>query len=106
MFGTPLSPFSFSPISCFLELTHPPPTHLPTAIPTTPGQTNHTPGFTHASSTEEAHTLTMKMCKALASVCVRVLVDEGFYCEVSCEALIEMNRDGVKVDDADGCFDF
>ncbi|KAI0092136.1 hypothetical protein BDY19DRAFT_581359 [Irpex rosettiformis] len=71
-----------------------PSVHPMFAIPTDPGQTNHTAGFTRASSTSEAHTLALNTCKALACVGMRVLMDEGFYREVrkSFEKDVELRK--------------
>lgn len=48
------------------------------AIPTLPGQGNHTRGFTKAASTEEAHNLTLKSAKGIAAAGWKVLIDKSF----------------------------
>ncbi|KAA1079082.1 hypothetical protein PGT21_030934 [Puccinia graminis f. sp. tritici] len=52
------------------------------AIPTLPGQGNHTRGFTDAAATEEAHHLTLKSAKGIAVVAWKVLADKAFAEEV------------------------
>jgi hypothetical protein len=52
------------------------------AIPTLPGQGNHTRGFTDAAATEEAHRLTLKSAKGIAVVAWKVLADKAFAEEV------------------------
>jgi hypothetical protein len=52
------------------------------AIPTPPGQGNHTRGFTKAAATEEAHQLTLKSAKGIAVVAWKVLADQSFAEEV------------------------
>jgi len=52
------------------------------AIPTVPGQGNHTRGFTQAAATEEAHQLTLKSAKGIAVTAWKVLADQRFAEEV------------------------
>ncbi len=52
------------------------------AIPTEPNGANHTPGFTSAAATPEAHEVCLEVCKALALTGVRVIEDDQFYAEV------------------------
>ncbi|POW01599.1 hypothetical protein PSTT_12367 [Puccinia striiformis] len=52
------------------------------AIPTLPGQGNHTRGFTKAAATEEAHDLTLKSAKGIAVTAWKVLADKSFAEEV------------------------
>ena len=56
----------------------------PTAIPTVPNGGNHTPGFTAAAKTPEAHAATMLTTKALALAGFRVLDDAEYYAKVRC----------------------
>jgi len=53
------------------------------AIPTEPNGGNHTPGFTSAAATLEAHEICLEVCKALALTGVRVIGDDQFYAEVN-----------------------
>ncbi|KAL1745965.1 hypothetical protein HDZ31DRAFT_62630 [Schizophyllum fasciatum] len=48
------------------------------AIPTVPGGGNHTPEFTVAAATEEAHLACLDVTKALAHTGVRVIIDDVF----------------------------
>lgn len=59
-----------------------------TAIPTEPNGGNHTPGFTSAAATLEAHEICLEVCKALALTGVRVIGDDQFYTEVNSPSLI------------------
>ncbi|KAG6886099.1 hypothetical protein C0993_002618 [Termitomyces sp. T159_Od127] len=52
------------------------------AIPTEPNGGNHTPKFTHAARTKEAHAAAIKVTKGLALTGLRVLSDELFFEEV------------------------
>ncbi|MBW0512357.1 hypothetical protein O181_052072 [Austropuccinia psidii MF-1] len=52
------------------------------AIPTQPGQGNHTKGFTKAASTEKAHQLTLSSAKGIAVAGWQVLTDKAFAKEV------------------------
>ncbi|KAF8500161.1 aminoacylase 1-like protein 2 [Russula emetica] len=52
------------------------------SIPTEPNGGNHTPGFTSAAATLEAHEICLEVCKALALTGVRVIGDDQFYAEV------------------------
>ncbi|ELU43555.1 aminoacylase 1-like protein 2 [Rhizoctonia solani AG-1 IA] len=56
---------------------------LTTAIPTTPGGGNHTPGFTAAARTQEAHERAIAVSKGLATLGLRALLDEDFLQTVS-----------------------
>ncbi|KAI0060690.1 amidohydrolase [Artomyces pyxidatus] len=56
-------------------------------IPTDGGAQNHTPGFTRASRTPEAHTATMLMARMLALTGFRVLDDGAFFEQVGCGAI-------------------
>ncbi|KAG6873513.1 hypothetical protein C0995_014781 [Termitomyces sp. Mi166 len=49
------------------------------AIPTEPNGGNHTPMFTRAARTKEAHVATMKVTKGLALTGLRVLYDKLFF---------------------------
>uniref|UniRef100_D8Q864 Peptidase M20 domain-containing protein 2 n=1 Tax=Schizophyllum commune (strain H4-8 / FGSC 9210) TaxID=578458 RepID=D8Q864_SCHCM len=53
------------------------------AIPTNPGGGNHTPEFTAAAATPEAHAACLDVSKALALTGVRVVADEVFERKVS-----------------------
>ncbi|KAL1709444.1 hypothetical protein EV121DRAFT_194702 [Schizophyllum commune] len=53
------------------------------AIPTVPGGGNHTPEFTAAAATPEAHAACLDVSKALALTGVRVVADEVFERKVS-----------------------
>ena len=53
------------------------------AIPTEPNGGNHTPAFTSASATPEAHQACLEVCKALALTGLRVIKDDHFYAEVN-----------------------
>ncbi|KAL1680643.1 hypothetical protein EV122DRAFT_207440 [Schizophyllum commune] len=55
------------------------------AIPTVPGGGNHTPEFTAAAATPEAHVACLDVSKALALTGVRVVADEVFVRKVSAE---------------------
>ena len=67
-------------------------TTLP-AIPTVPGGGNHTPEFTAAAATPEAHAACLDVSKALALTGVRVVADEVFERKVSGrEVVIERSR--------------
>lgn len=44
---------------------------------------NHTPQFTQAAATIEAHYACLDVSKALAATGVRVLIDDEFYAKVS-----------------------
>ncbi|KAK7461002.1 hypothetical protein VKT23_008929 [Stygiomarasmius scandens] len=52
------------------------------AIPTTTGGGNHTPEFTKAAATQEAHQACLDISKALAATGIRVLIDDEFYAKV------------------------
>ena len=52
------------------------------AIPTEPNGGNHTPAFTSAAATPEAHQACLEVCKALALTGLRVIEDDRFYAEV------------------------
>ncbi|KAJ7704398.1 hypothetical protein B0H17DRAFT_1193643 [Mycena rosella] len=52
------------------------------AIPTVPDGGNHTPGFTKAAATPQAHAACLDVSKALAAVGVRVIIDDAFFAEV------------------------
>ena len=52
-------------------------------IPTKPGGGNHTKQFARSARTEEAHEATMLITKALALTCVKVIMDDGLFKEVS-----------------------
>ncbi|PVF97124.1 hypothetical protein CPB86DRAFT_466426 [Serendipita vermifera] len=56
--------------------------HPSFAIPTRPDGGNHTPGFTEAARTKQAHTCTLRVSKALTQVGVRAILDEAFLKEV------------------------
>ena len=49
------------------------------AIPTKTGGTNHTPEFTEAAATPEAHKACTNASKALAALGARVLMDDEFF---------------------------
>jgi hypothetical protein len=51
-------------------------------IPTPPNAANHTPGFTAAARTEEAHRLTLDTGKGMAAAGWRVLAEAEFASEV------------------------
>ncbi|KAI6038611.1 hypothetical protein EDC04DRAFT_2569507 [Pisolithus marmoratus] len=53
------------------------------SIPTVPNGGNHTPAFTEAASTIEAHEACLDVSKALAAVGMRVLTDETFLSNVN-----------------------
>jgi hypothetical protein len=53
------------------------------AIPTEPNGGNHTPAFSSAAATLEAHDACLEVCKALALTGVRVIEDDQFYAEVN-----------------------
>jgi hypothetical protein len=53
------------------------------AIPTESNGGNHTPAFTSAAATPEAHQACLEVCKALALTGLRVIGDEQFYAEVN-----------------------
>lgn len=53
------------------------------AIPTVENGGNHTPGFTAAAKTIEAHKACLIVSKALAGVGVKALTDAGFLKRVS-----------------------
>jgi len=53
------------------------------AIPTEPNGGNHTPAFTSAAATLEAHQACLGVCKALALTGLRVIEDDQFYAEVN-----------------------
>jgi hypothetical protein len=55
------------------------------AIPTVENGGNHTPAFTDAAQTIEAHKACLNVSKALAGVGVRVLTDEAFMKKVSAD---------------------
>jgi len=48
------------------------------AIPVKDNAANHTPDFTDAAATDEAHKLTILTSKGMAGVALRVLVDDAF----------------------------
>jgi len=52
------------------------------AIPTIKDGGNHTPHFTKAAATVEAHYACLDISKALAATGVRVLIDDEFFAEV------------------------
>ncbi|KAH9994553.1 aminoacylase 1-like protein 2 [Russula compacta] len=52
------------------------------SIPTEPNGGNHTPAFTSAAATVEAHQACLGVCKALALTGIRVIEDDQFYAEV------------------------
>ncbi|RDB23723.1 Peptidase M20 domain-containing protein 2 [Hypsizygus marmoreus] len=52
------------------------------AIPTVKDGGNHTPAFTKAAATIEAHSACLDITKALAATGVRVLTDDNFFSEV------------------------
>ncbi|KAH8998052.1 aminoacylase 1-like protein 2 [Lactarius akahatsu] len=52
------------------------------SIPTEPNGGNHTPAFTSAAATPEAHQACLEVCKALALTGLRVIQDDQFYSEV------------------------
>ncbi|KAG6834097.1 hypothetical protein H0H93_011967 [Arthromyces matolae] len=60
------------------------------AIPCEPNGGNHTPLFTRAAQTKEAHIATMKVTKGLALTGFRVLSDSFFYEEV--KAAFEVDK--------------
>jgi len=62
------------------------------AIPTEPNGANHTPGFTSAAATLEAHNICLEVCKALALTGARVIADDQFYTEVNGPSLIPVSR--------------
>jgi hypothetical protein len=66
--------------------------NLLTAIPTEPNGANHTPAFTSAAATPEAHQACLEVCKALALTGIRVIEDDQFYAEVNCSSLIAALR--------------
>ncbi|KAI0773073.1 hypothetical protein BD413DRAFT_473224, partial [Trametes elegans] len=70
--------------SDFGNVTHAlPALHPVYSIPTEPNGSNHTPQFTHAAATPEAHAATLKVAAGLAAVGVRVLADADFARRVS-----------------------
>lgn len=58
------------------------------AIPTVDNGGNHTPGFTQAARSLEAHKACLNISKALAGVGIRVLTDEEFIMKV-CARMIQ-----------------
>jgi len=52
------------------------------SIPTEPNGGNHTPAFTSAAATLEAHQACLDVCKALALTGLRVIEDDQFYAEM------------------------
>jgi hypothetical protein len=52
------------------------------AIPVKDNAANHTPDFTDAAATDEAHKLTILTSKGMAGVALRVLVDDAFVNEM------------------------
>lgn len=58
------------------------------AIPSILGGGNHTPAFTEAAATDEAHEACLDVSKALAAVGVRVLADAAFLSQVCLVKLI------------------
>jgi hypothetical protein len=58
------------------------------AIPTEPNGGNHTPAFTSAAATPEAHQACLEVCKALALTGLRVIEDDQFYAKVSNRPLV------------------
>jgi len=52
------------------------------SIPTEPNGGNHTPAFTSAAATLEAHQACLEVCKALALTGLRVIEDDKFYAEM------------------------
>lgn len=52
------------------------------SIPTEPNGGNHTPAFTSAAATLEAHNACLEVSKALALTGLRVIEDDQFYAEV------------------------
>lgn len=64
------------------------------AIPTKAGGTNHTPEFTEAAATPEAHAACMNVSKALAALGARVLMDDGFFEKVKRTFEEESRRSG------------
>jgi metal-dependent amidase/aminoacylase/carboxypeptidase family protein len=62
------------------------PTIHPTfAIPCPPGVGNHTPGFTAAAATPEAHSATMRASKALAFTALDLCLDPTLLAEAKAE---------------------
>lgn len=53
------------------------------AIPTVLNGGNHTPAFTRAAATPQAHKACLNVSKALAATGIRVLVDDEFFVQVS-----------------------
>ncbi|TFK51839.1 amidohydrolase [Heliocybe sulcata] len=67
----------------FGNVTHELPALHPTyAIPTEPNGGNHTPAFTRAAGTPEAHQTTLQVVKGLAMTGFRLLDDPDFYRQV------------------------
>jgi amidohydrolase len=52
------------------------------AIPTVANGGNHTPEFTQATKTPEAHKATLNISKALAAIGVRTIADDRFFAQV------------------------
>lgn len=48
------------------------------SIPITNNASNHTPGFTDAAGTDEAHRLTLLTSKGMAGTALSFLVDDQF----------------------------
>lgn len=55
-----------------------PAAHPSYSIPSTPGQANHTPGFTAAAATMVAHEATMASASGLAVTGLRILSEKNF----------------------------
>ncbi|EKM53333.1 uncharacterized protein PHACADRAFT_259629 [Phanerochaete carnosa HHB-10118-sp] len=64
------------------------------AIPTKAGGTNHTPEFTKAAATPEAHQACMNVSKALGALGARVLMDAEFFEKVKRTFEEESRRSG------------
>lgn len=56
-------------------------------IPTEPNGGNHTPAFSKAAASQEAHEAMLNVVKALTFASVRALDDDKFYAEVSPKVL-------------------
>ncbi|GAA96814.1 uncharacterized protein L969DRAFT_54557 [Mixia osmundae IAM 14324] len=84
--GPTLGSTDFGNISYALPALHP-----IYSIPIEPGQGNHTPGFTRAAATPEAHAKTLRAAKGIAASGWRVLTDHAFSKEVK-EAFEEDER--------------
>ncbi|KZT38074.1 hypothetical protein SISSUDRAFT_784019 [Sistotremastrum suecicum HHB10207 ss-3] len=75
--GEPRASTDFGNVTYFCPALHP-----GYGIPTVPDGGNHTPAFTKAAASIEAHKVTMSVTKALAHTGIRVLDDDDFYKEV------------------------